>query len=712
MFIDPTPLAIALAIILSTSPHVLAAPHRRHHNTLLNRSGEIEYYEQHHAHEPLHVATLPFQAPPVTVESVKTITVIPTPARTPMPSHMQFHLPPGIPLPDGTRKPVDMKSSTTTTSSSSSTTSKTTSTSKPISSSSAQATKEVAASTTSASIIVIALPSSSLTITVPDATSVTIPSKATPTLPSIGTIEDNAASGILSVLGTSISKLTTTVTTTTTSDTTKSDSDDTKSTETDSAQQSAASTATKAKSTCSTGTTRKCCSAVHNNLKNVVGALDGITGFNLNFLSFDTSVGLDCADIDDDDTAPDGAVCWNVLSLELFQPASPVSIEREITDELVVFFFAYVHPNHPILDRDEFEICYARFLEDGPDFSHESILCMVVLALGAVASAAPDPELFKESPPGMEYMQYTMPTLVSISAWSFSSSMLAAQALVLASVYFAYIVRPLQSWRLIYSASTILQINRVGMDSLRRISNDFNDGEHLARLFWSSFLVECDRLAELELPRSGLEELTDSIYLPNCKRQPLSQPPITSLAFDDFSMEEVASIDAVCSELRSQLETWYMSIPEGLRPVLDDTTTEDPANRQAILRIRYFAARHIIYRPFLLCIVTHGSKRAPRSMVEKAALCIESCRWYLHHTTKVLARPSQYTWTFALSSLGAIIILTLASLNQDLQAYVPDIDELQMMAINNFRPWAFSSLGAVVSILEDIRKKRRLLIQV
>jgi O-succinylbenzoate synthase len=64
------------------------------------------------------------------------------------------------------------------------------------------------------------------------------------------------------------------------------------------------------------------------------------------------------------------------------------------------------------------------------------------------------------------------------------------------------------------------------------------------------------------------------------------------------------------------------------------------------------------------------------------------------------------------SSLGAIIILTLASLNQDLQDLVPDIDELQTMVINNFRPWAFSSLELVVSILEDIRKKRRLLVQI
>lgn len=53
---------------------------------------------------------------------------------------------------------------------------------------------------------------------------------------------------------------------------------------------------------------------MHNNLKNVVGALDGITGFDLNFLALDTSVGLDCTDIDSNDTAEDGAVCWDVVS--------------------------------------------------------------------------------------------------------------------------------------------------------------------------------------------------------------------------------------------------------------------------------------------------------------------------------------------------------------------------------------------------------------
>jgi hypothetical protein len=108
----------------------------------------------------------------------------------------------------------------------------------------------------------------------------------------------------------SVDQFITTITTTTTTDISESDSDDTE----DSTDESDATTATTATSTCSSGTTRKCCSAVHNNLKNVVDLLDDIIGIDLNFLSFDTSVGLDCADIDDDDTADDGAICWDVVS--------------------------------------------------------------------------------------------------------------------------------------------------------------------------------------------------------------------------------------------------------------------------------------------------------------------------------------------------------------------------------------------------------------
>jgi len=63
------------------------------------------------------------------------------------------------------------------------------------------------------------------------------------------------------------------------------------------------------------------------------------------------------------------------------------------------------------------------------------------------------------------------------------------------------------------------------------------------------------------------------------------------------------------------------------------------------------------------------------------------------------------------SSLGAVVILTLASISPLLKHLVPDIEELQTLAIDNIKPWASpnSSLEAVISIIQDIQRKQRML---
>lgn len=58
------------------------------------------------------------------------------------------------------------------------------------------------------------------------------------------------------------------------------------------------------------------------------------------------------------------------------------------------------------------------------------------------------------------------------------------------------------------------------------------------------------------------------------------------------------------------------------------------------------------------------------------------------------------------------MVLTLASLSPVLRHLVPDIDELQTEALDNTRPWAFSSLEAVVEILEGLQEKQRALSRV
>lgn len=159
--------------------------------------------------------------------------------------------------------------------------------------------------------------------------------------------------------------------------------------------------------------------------------------------------------------------------------------------------------------------------------------------------------------------------------------------------------------------------------------------ESILRLFWSCFLIECDRLAELELPQSGLQQLTDETSLPSCfnlesaqstyylaeisirrllnrihnslypRKQNVLTLSSTSLATpDNFSEARISSVKTICEELQRQLDMWYDSIPEAFRFPLDvEPTTSD---RQTVLRIRYFATKHIIYRPFvLLCHCTN-----------------------------------------------------------------------------------------------------------
>ncbi|KAK3291221.1 uncharacterized protein B0H64DRAFT_330746 [Chaetomium fimeti] len=359
-------------------------------------------------------------------------------------------------------------------------------------------------------------------------------------------------------------------------------------------------------------------------------------------------------------------------------PLTAAELSKDVLDCFVSTFFSHVYHSHPILDKVEFDRIYQGFLENyySDPWSMESILCLVVFALGAAKMAPPGAHGFESSPPGMLYMQAALPTLISMSSWSVNYSLLLPQALVLASVYFAYIIRPLQSWRLVYSASSLLQFK---LCRLPTRDGDEASREAILRIFWSCFLVECDRLAELELPQSGLQQLIDQTSLPSFrdvdqsqsttslaeisirrllnrvhnslyprKRNVLSLSSTSLTAVDEFSAAEIASVTSVCDELYRQLNSWYESIPEPSRPALGTAPTGH--ERKSILRIRYYAARHIIHRPFVLYIVTNDLQHVDNAVVlEKAGVCIDSCRTYLRNTTEILAKQSQYTWTFSLS---------------------------------------------------------------
>lgn len=194
--------------------------------------------------------------------------------------------------------------------------------------------------------------------------------------------------------------------------------------------------------------------------------------------------------------------------------------------------------------------------------------------------------------------------------------------------------------------------------------------------------------------------------------------PMTEAASTPGTMS-VRRLLSLSSELNFQLEAWYHSMPSDLRP---PTGTEHIANDRAkILRIRYYAARHIIHRPFILYVAnqygadclgassttsTHGTMAPiPSIILEKCEMCISSCRNYLFNVVEMLGKRTPYLWTFSQNSLACLLVLYIADSIPQLRPFAAEIKPLQAMILESLRPWATrgSSFEATVDIIESLK---------
>lgn len=113
--------------------------------------------------------------------------------------------------------------------------------------------------------------------------------------------------------------------------------------------------------------------------------------------------------------------------------------------------------------------------------------------------------------------------------------------------------------------------------------------------------------------------------------------------FPETGANSVVSLQNLCTELVRQLDTWFESLPDIIRP---DLASSSPHNLQdAWLRSRYWSARHIICRPCLI-FATSGVEQSqiPSYVVEFSAICVESCRHYIQTASYILERRTQYNW--------------------------------------------------------------------
>ncbi|GIJ91843.1 hypothetical protein Asppvi_010818 [Aspergillus pseudoviridinutans] len=328
-------------------------------------------------------------------------------------------------------------------------------------------------------------------------------------------------------------------------------------------------------------------------------------------------------------------------------------LDSDTTRALVDCFFETDHSINPFLDKKDFLARYNDVFNGHPNLNDESAGALAVLAIGAIDGKArkSNEESLEDAP-----------------------------------------VEPLPAWRLIHMASTNVQ--QLLIRSKKSISNP-TEIEEITRLSWSCFLIEwyatylrrmydlgrltafSDIVSEFHQPRSGIEPLVDKMPYPRSG----DSPSPASLAFmaeisvrflinrvqhsiyftdgvtiysgrllDSFSSNlsnqnmSDESLLSVCKELDHQLETWYQSLPEIIKPAL---SSDLDCNSQAkVLRLRYWSAKQIIYRPFLIYATSLSSdQELPTFIIDKCQICFTSCRMSLDFSREWLTRYSPYTYS-------------------------------------------------------------------
>ena len=177
-----------------------------------------------------------------------------------------------------------------------------------------------------------------------------------------------------------------------------------------------------------------------------------------------------------------------------------------------------------------------------------------------------------------------------------------------------------------------------------------------------------DLLAELDLPHTGIVQFEETVGLPGgfedigtdalgrdelwyflaeiALRRLLNR--VSHLIYSKSSpATSIAQLDPLVAELDFQLMQWYDGLP---MPVQFPHTRVPLQNSvQTVLRLRYFACRTIIYRPYILLVLQDESLALDPNVQENCRKCLEACIRQLEHISAHHAGHLPYLWQGALS---------------------------------------------------------------
>lgn len=181
------------------------------------------------------------------------------------------------------------------------------------------------------------------------------------------------------------------------------------------------------------------------------------------------------------------------------------SVSPDVSQRMRERFLSTVHPTHPVLDRDDFCKRVSSCSQNDFEPSIDSALCLVAFALAEVAESTPQAlDLAEDNwAPGASFFRPAVHYLLDFSMDSFGSDELLPPALYLCAVYFSYLARPFQAWKLVHMASVHLQ--QVRQMLLRWV----NEGS----TFWTNPQIDADSYIYRNDVLSNLDNTRASAFI-------------------------------------------------------------------------------------------------------------------------------------------------------------------------------------------------------
>ncbi|KAK7418537.1 hypothetical protein QQX98_003882 [Neonectria punicea] len=378
---------------------------------------------------------------------------------------------------------------------------------------------------------------------------------------------------------------------------------------------------------------------------------------------------------------------------------------------------------NPYTWRSQYRTALSNGFREGP----ESCIVLLVLALGQASLHGSISRIVpQEDPPGLQYFTAAWSLLPGMMT---ANSVVAAQCHLLAAAYHFYLVRPMEAWNLLCTTSTKLQLLLM---TPSRIPS--HQRELVERIYWNALLFESDLLAELDLPHSGVVQFEENVGLPGgfegeeseqvgrdelwyflaeiALRRLLNR--VSQLIYSKDSMASTTSLEPVVAELDYQLTQWYESLPLPLQFPFTRTVIQDPI--QTVLRLRFFACRTIIYRPYILAVLDNEQAVLDPAVRDCCQKCLEASIRQLEHIVEHHAGHMPYIWQGALSVVSQTLLIMGATMSPSLLAImltlVPHREALDqiinevVLEIERYATLA-PSLNLAAEIIKEAEVRRR-----